>query len=170
MAPEGEKGASEPQPDPIERAVELFVFLPVGLALSARDLLPKLVDRGRQQITGQVGMARVIGQFAVQQGQAEVNRRLRPPRPGPAAPRPQPAPAVAEEDEVAPGVATPNAATPEAVVTSLAIPDYDSLSASQVLPRLSGLAREELAAVSAYEEANRGRKTILNRVRQLEDG
>jgi hypothetical protein len=50
----------------------------------------------------------------------------------------------------------------------LAIPDYDSLSASQVLPRLSNLDADELEAVRAHEAAHRGRKTILSKVAQLQ--
>jgi hypothetical protein len=50
----------------------------------------------------------------------------------------------------------------------LAIPDYDSLSASQVVPRLESLSDSELDAVRAYESANRGRKTILNKIDQLQ--
>lgn len=53
-------------------------------------------------------------------------------------------------------------------VDELAIPDYDSLSASQVVKRLSGLRSDELAAVGRYELAHRGRKTILNKVAQLQ--
>jgi hypothetical protein len=51
----------------------------------------------------------------------------------------------------------------------LAIPGYDSLAASQVAPRLAGLSAEELAAVSAYETAHRARRTILTRIRQLQE-
>jgi hypothetical protein len=50
----------------------------------------------------------------------------------------------------------------------LAIPDYDSLSASQVVNRLPSLSPDELAAVYTYESAQRGRKTILNKVAQLQ--
>lgn len=49
----------------------------------------------------------------------------------------------------------------------LVIPGYDSLAASQVVPRLTTLSAVELSAIGAYEHANRGRRTILNRVRQL---
>jgi hypothetical protein len=55
--------------------------------------------------------------------------------------------------------------TPEAA--TLGIPDYDSLAASQVVPRLAALTPDELAAVRAYEAAHRGRRTILGRVDQL---
>ncbi|MCP4436269.1 MAG: hypothetical protein GY812_12350 [Actinomycetia bacterium] len=52
-------------------------------------------------------------------------------------------------------------------VSTLAIPDYDSLAASQVVPRLTTLSPEELEAVGAYESAKRQRRTILNRVTAL---
>lgn len=58
--------------------------------------------------------------------------------------------------------------TPQPSVGDLAIPDYDSLSAPQVVNRLSGLGRDELEAVRRYELAHRGRKTILNKVAQLQ--
>jgi hypothetical protein len=67
------------------------------------------------------------------------------PEPEPAAPAPIPAPA--ESD--------------------LPIQDYDSLAASQVVPRLATLGPEELRAVQAYESATRHRQTILHRVAQL---
>jgi hypothetical protein len=98
-----------------------------------------------------------------------------------AAKRGQAATATATED-----VATATAVAPEADVEiepdepvpaaepsgptadELAIPDYDSLSASQVVNRLPGLAADELEAVRRYEAAHRGRKTILNKVAQLQ--
>jgi hypothetical protein len=53
-------------------------------------------------------------------------------------------------------------------VETLAITDYDSLSASQVVTRLDGLEPDELEAVRAYETTHRGRKTILNKVAQIQ--
>jgi hypothetical protein len=53
-------------------------------------------------------------------------------------------------------------------VDTLAIPDYDSLSALQVVDRLPGLTADELEAVRTYESAHRGRKTILNKAAQLQ--
>ena len=49
----------------------------------------------------------------------------------------------------------------------LPIPDYDELSASQVVQRLNGLTPAELAAVRAYEAGGRGRKTVLGAVDRL---
>ncbi len=160
--------------NPADRALDLLVFAPLGLALEARELLPHLTERGRSQLENQVGMARVVGQFAVQMGRAEIDKRLARLRGEPAAtvaPAP-PAAAVAplapHPPEEAPRRRTaPVNGSATVAVASLAIPDYDSLAASQVVPRLAGLSAAELEAVRRYEEANRGRKTILARVAQL---
>lgn len=64
--------------------------------------------------------------------------------------------------------ATPSEPAAEAPpVDDLAIPGYDSLAASQVVPRLATLGHADLTAIEAYESSNRHRRTILNRVRQL---
>ena len=52
-------------------------------------------------------------------------------------------------------------------VDELAIPDYDELSASQVVERLEGLDAGALEAVRRYEAAHRGRNTILGKIAQL---
>ena len=49
----------------------------------------------------------------------------------------------------------------------LAIPDYDLLSATQVIERLEGLAPAELVAVQTYELAHRARTTILGKIAEL---
>lgn len=51
--------------------------------------------------------------------------------------------------------------------SELPIQDYDSLAASQVVPRLATLTPDDLRAVQRYERATRNRQTILNRVDQL---
>ena len=51
---------------------------------------------------------------------------------------------------------------------TLAIPDYESLSASQVVPRLESLTGDELEAIRQYENGNRARRTILNKIAQLQ--
>jgi hypothetical protein len=99
----------------------------------------------------------------------------------PEAGSPAPTPATPPEDADAPAEAT--AASPGQgpgpaagsgnghipTVTTLSIPGFDALSASQVVQRLDGLNRSELVSVRAYEASTRGRRTILNRVDQLLD-
>jgi hypothetical protein len=66
------------------------------------------------------------------------------------------------------GVRHRNSRAPQKHLASeLAIHSYDSLSAPQVVQRLAGLSRDEVAAVRAYEAATRGRRTILARAEQL---
>jgi hypothetical protein len=61
----------------------------------------------------------------------------------------------------------PGNVDPAPAATSLAIPGYDTLAASQVVQRLSSLRSDELDAIRRYEIATRGRRTILHRIAQL---
>ncbi len=153
---------------PIEQAVDLFFFAPLGLLMNVEEIVPQLAERGRKQVV----LARMMGQYTVRKGHARAERVLtrlqnlaanqgRPdgaaatPAAGASRPAPQtPAPFVRPQHN-------------GQVAATLAIPDYDSLSASQVVPRLESLSAGELDAVRAYESANRGRKTILNKIDQL---
>jgi len=78
-----------------------------------------------------------------------------------------------------PTVTAPEAAVPSPSAGSapvdldpaqLAIPGYDTLSASQVVQRLPGLSPDELQAVHVYEMAGRARKTVLLKAAQLKNG
>ena len=176
----GEHRVVTDEKNPVEQALDVLLYAPVGLVFSARELLPTLVEKGRAQL----GMAKMIGQFAVQQGQTEANKAFgkareqalttleqlagfnAPSGNGKSRPSNGSAPvSAAIEVEV---VDTPAVPTSGPGAALLAIPDYDSLSASQVLPRLQGLEAAELEAVREYESEHRGRKTILNRITQLQ--
>jgi hypothetical protein len=52
--------------------------------------------------------------------------------------------------------------------SALAIPDYDQLAASQVIPRLDSMSADELEAIRLHETSHRQRRTILSRVAQLQ--
>lgn len=182
-----------PGHDPVDALLDLVVYAPLGFVTDARRVVPELAQKGRAQ----AAMARMIGEFAVSWGntrlQSAVNeaqdsavdllRRL-----GVASPEPTQAPGapVDDTDDARPAPAAPVAAEPsvpagdtpswlegrteadEAEARALAIPEYDNLSASQVVPRLDGLTADELEAVRRYERKHRHRKTILNRVAQLQ--
>jgi hypothetical protein len=172
---------------PVDQALDLLVYAPLGFALDARTLLPKLVERGRNQVS----LAKMMGQFAVTKGQAKAGQGLSRVQEqamtalaelgllgaadgaggaggaGDAVPAPTavraPAPAADRPRRAASAAPTGTAASED-----LAIPDFDSLAASQVIPRLEGLSADELEAVRAYEAGRRGRKTILNKIAQLQ--
>ena len=190
-----------------ERPLEAFVFAPLGFVLEARQMYPRFVDRGRNQIL----LARLVGRYATRQAMTTAGEVLErnagpatdllrvvglvpPSEPAPSAPDQAPAapgPADAPGDGpiagagdvagdvpggdggAAPEVVVPEVEVPEVEVPevgSLAIPDYDSLAASQVVPRLDSLTADELEAVRCYETGVRGRKTILSKIAQLQAG
>ena len=184
---------------PLDQALELLVYAPIGLAITAREELPRFIERGRSQVTGQLAMAKMIGQFAVAQGQREAEKVVKQAAErledlgvgGRSAPAPaaRPAPAAATATATTNGASAPAsgtvlssdkgprpgaASTPTTAASTnddhLAIPGYDALSASQVVTRLAGLSSDELEAVRAYEAGARGRKTILHRIGQLQSG
>lgn len=198
----GGGGNAQPGRGPVGQLVDLCVYAPLGLALDARALLPELVDRGRSQ----VGMARMVGEFAVKWGSTRAEAAvgeaqdkalglLRATGLAPVDDRDRTASATGSSADATPADATAPAADatasdatasdagptgdegsdqedptePAVDVDDLAIPDYDNLSASQVVPRLDGLTADELDAVGRYERAGRRRNTILGKVAQLQD-
>lgn len=188
--------AEEPETtggEPVEQLLDLFVYAPLGFVVDAKRVVPELAERGRAQ----AGVARMIGEFAVSWGNTKLQGAMADAqdqavgllqRLGVAAPEREPAPgATVEGDDVvdvqvssAPGVGPAPGDAPswlegrtsedEADAAALAILEYDNLSASQVVPRLDGLTPDELEAVRRYERKHRHRKTILNRVAQLQAG
>lgn len=167
------------QKRPVDRLLDVFLYAPLGFVMNIEEVVPQLVEKGHQQ----VNMARMFGKFAVDAGSKEASKRVGPlveqvveqagsivnRRPGTPAAAPA-APAEARPSPVSVADASGDAVTPELVPDpgSLGITDYDALSASQVVPRLEGLAEAELDAVRRYEAANRGRKTILSKIAQLQ--
>jgi hypothetical protein len=193
-----------------DRALDLLVYAPVGVALYLRDTVPTFVNlfvsRGRaelgqrrQQAQDQVAQAKAMGEFAVNFGGPKVREHVEKgialarkgaesvlggagdeggvpeaadevPSPAPA-PRPDSAAANSRAASRPAGestnTSTTTTAAPAPAATTLVIPDYDELSASQVVERLDGLPASELDAVRAYEEAHRARRTILYKIEQL---
>jgi hypothetical protein len=183
-------------PTPGERLLEVVVFAPAGLAVTVVEEFPKLVEKGRHRLEGQVHTARLVGQFAVQMGRRQLDQALSrfgdkstgtgtPAGPGAASPGSAPPRRAARPGESTPDGSPPDDGTapldPDAglfvrsvadgdAAAALAIPNYDSLSAPQVVQRLDGLSPAELRDVRAHESAHRRRRTILHRVEQILDG
>jgi len=222
------------QKNPVERALDVLVYAPIGLALFARDTVPTvwntLAARGRAEIEHQrgaaesrIGQAKTIGRFAVDYGapmvRQKVEQRLgeareraeqtfsglvvhrggldtsapgdeglvvaRPadvadvvdlaqaeaePSEPAAAPSPPPSTSSAangDREDLTVVNGAPEPAIDDAIHAALPIPDYDELSASQVVQRLPGLGHDELEAIRVYETRGRGRRTILGKIDQL---
>jgi hypothetical protein len=152
--------------DPLEVARELFVYAPIGAAVRLSKDLPDLIEEGKSKY----GMAKVMGTFAAQQGKRQFEERFRSATQGV---WPQPPAASEAEPTRTPSHETPSAEPTPPVETDAAVADdlpiarYDTLSASQVLSHLSSLDAGQRESIAAYERATRKRRTILNRIEQL---
>ena len=194
---------------PLDRVLDVAVYGPVGLAMAAKDSVPKWIESGRRQLGPQLTMAKTIGRFAANQGSRQaggVLRRLAEEAEGvlvalglvpaeddlddetdetatvdvPPSPEPSTNGSGATASSAttsgatssSPGTSAPGVAGHPSGLdpAELAIPGYDTLSASQIVQRLPGLSPDELEAVRLYELAGRSRKTVLLRVAQLKAG
>ena len=195
MTTDGEGVSGSRPKTPVDQWFEWFVYAPLGFALDARQLLPRFIDRGRSQVVlarvvgryavkrGSKRASNYFEQSGNQMSAVLHALGVLPDEPGPPA---DPADLDDFEGEVltfespartadpsTPPIASsspeelPEVAVLAPRVENLAIPDYDNLSASQVVPRLGGLSSAELDDVLRYESAKRGRKTILNKIAQL---
>lgn len=147
-----------------DQLLDLVVYAPIGLALEAKALLPKLADRGR----GQVALTRLAGKVAADRGQSEVRTAIEQVLGvvGSALGGLDPSRASTDTDTTITEDPRNDLVGDDSV---LAIDDYDSLSAPQLLPHLPPLSDDELAQILDYEEAHRSRATVINRIRQLQD-
>ncbi|MEL0000280.1 MAG: hypothetical protein VW623_09255 [Acidimicrobiaceae bacterium] len=130
--------------DVTEKLLDALVYAPLGLALEAKDLLPKLAERGR----GQVALTRLAGTVAARRGQSE---------------------AVKLVDDLRSGVVsllTPSSSDDADTESELPISAYATLTAVEVIPLLAELDDDQLDTIEAFEKANRNRSTVLNRIRQ----
>jgi hypothetical protein len=209
--------------NPLERAVDLFVYAPIGVAMFAKDTVPTFlkmfVSRGQTEMESRkkslhdhANQYRTVGKFAVKYGGPVVKQQAEEkldgarkfaeetfsglvvarsgggdePTPAPTpTPTPVPKKVVSTAKVETSSTSITNGATNGSAVTNgvvkpapapepegpaapeLAIPEYDQLSASQVVERLDGLTPDELDAVREYELAHRGRNTILGKITQL---
>src|SRR5438067_13380891 len=53
---------------PVDHVLDLFVFAPLGFLAESATLVPRLAESGRQHLDSRVRLARMVGQFAVQEG------------------------------------------------------------------------------------------------------
>jgi hypothetical protein len=139
-----------------DQILDLMVYAPIGLALEAKELLPKLADRGR----GQMALTRLAGKVAADRSQSEVRNVVHQVVDAVGA--------VLGEDPSDPDPAAETGDLDLTVDQVLPIDDYDTLSAPQLLPHLAPLSAVELDEVLTYEQAHRSRATVINRIRQLQ--
>lgn len=110
------------------------------------------VDR----IGRELKQAHAVGQLTVLAASSRLRHVLAPSTPSPSTPTP------AEPTQSAPKV-------DDVPRVPSGIPDYVNLSAAQIVPLLKGLTSEERLEVLEFEEATRGRRTILSALRAISE-
>lgn len=144
-APEGEERSSPPS------LLDVFVFAPIDAAFVVLGDPRGSAARGRARVEEALRQARTLGELSVRFGSRELRRRTEGGAPATAA---QPAASAPRPDAGPP---------PNDVIA-----DYDTLSASQIVPLLASLDATERGRVADYEAKARGRQTILRRLEQLD--
>lgn len=157
-----------------EDLLNFAVFAPAGAALKLVELLPELVAKGRERLAGPISSSNAIGHLALGAIIGKVRTSV-PTRDDAPTSQPNPGPSVDERDApVASRSSAPETTAHDSLgeiaTDDLAITSYDSLAASQVVDRLTGLEHDELELVRRYELAHRGRRTILARITHLQEG
>ena len=155
----------------VRAAAEVLVYAPLGLGVKLVEDAPSAVARVRQELSN----ARVIGRMTVNQGVAQVRSRMDPETP---APTTQPSAPTRPSDlsqesarcdgvsgAVAGGDADLVATGPSA--DDLALPDYDTLPAIDIVAKLDTLTPSERSEIERYESAHRQRRTVLGKLAQL---
>ncbi|MFT7600625.1 MAG: hypothetical protein ACI8TP_003569 [Acidimicrobiales bacterium] len=172
-----------------DQLVELLVYAPVGLLYEYENVFKQVVTRGRSQVQ----LAKVMGKMASQRGSGDIEENLSqavggvaatlargitefgvavglapPSEPDVAATEVQPTEAPAPAAGTTPTSPTPTKApTKPAAGKPLPIAGYDDLRAKEIVVLLGDLGAGQLARVASYENATRGRKTILARIDRL---
>ncbi|MGH9066090.1 MAG: hypothetical protein ACRD0J_00990, partial [Acidimicrobiales bacterium] len=90
-SPPREPSPASPGRSLFDQALDMVLYAPVGLLLTAAEDLPEWVDKGRRRVEAQLSVARTVGRLAVGEGQRRAEglvRRVVGPNPAPHAPAP----------------------------------------------------------------------------------
>ena len=136
---------------PVARALASAGDLANAVVKYGEAAVAKVSGKEREQIESELRQAKAVGQFTVLMAVSKLKAAMTPEE----APTPSPAePTVATEP-------VPQGEAPTC------IDEYDSLTASQIVPLLADLTADERSEVLAYESARRGRNSILKELQRL---
>ncbi len=164
-------------------AAELLFYAPLGIALKigakAVTALPELLESGRSEYAKRAPVARLMGKLIVDQQR----KKRRAAALGAVPKRPSKTAANGTSETQTPFAKAEAAETklsanehpetrPSQSGRSVAPPDlpidgYDTMPARSLLQLFDGLSADQLCAVLTYEQANRQRATVMNRLAEL---
>ena len=112
----------------------------------AEEAAVKLGGKERTDVEATLRQAKAIGELTILMSTAKVKEMLANLSPETSVSEPQSAPTILSNE---PAMESP-------------LPDYDSLTASQIVALMADLTADERAIVVAYEEQHRRRSSVLN--------
>jgi hypothetical protein len=151
----------------VRAAVEVLVFAPLGLGARLLEDTPAAVGEARRELSN----ARFIGRLTVDQGIKQLRTSLEPDAPStPRSTNRQDAPDDLEQPAAAGDVdRSDDPVATDLAAGDLALPDYDTLPAIDIVGKLETLDHTDREAIERYESANRQRRTVLGKLAQLAD-
>lgn len=166
----------------LTQLLETGLFGIAGVVAELQESFPKLVEKGRSSLEPKLGMAKVVGQFAVARFENEFQKRTdstvdqitdfvsllfgQSRDSGQTQSYEDTTEASAEEERLTPGKARSNGfgGVKGTDADNLPIAGYRTLSAQQIIARLDSLNASELDQVEQYELNHRNRASILKSV------
>lgn len=136
--------------------IEATVGIPIVVTQRLVQWLSDSQALNLRQVKQQMTTALVVGKLALQFGSREFNKAIRC--------------VAATEAEVAPRdqpTKLDHQAEPQGKLPDLAIANYESFNASEIVARLDSLDVGDLHEIAAFEKANRMRQTILFKIAKL---
>lgn len=166
----------------LKEVIETGIFAVAGMVSEVQESFPKIVEKGRASLEPKFSVARFIGEFAVKGAENEFRKKSNlfaeqmtdlvssffdnfvvPPD----VDAYENEPMLSSERAVpntAPRSRTSSKATKGPGASSLPISGYTTLSAQQVIARLSSLNSSELETIYNFEVAHRNRSSILRAI------
>jgi hypothetical protein len=148
----------------LRQVVDTVTAVPCELARRSRDAAGRAVERVSDTVTTSVGLARSLGELAFGSLLGIGRSAAAPPRGRPPSALPTLSPAT---EPVVASAPVESVDREDTASDHLPLEDYESLAASHVVARLARLSVDELVQIRGFEEANRGRRTILGKIEQL---
>jgi hypothetical protein len=148
----------------LRQVVDAVTAVPCDLVRRSCDAAGRAADRVSGTVTTSIALARSMSELAFGSllgiGRSAV---------APSSARPHSAlPSSPSVPTTAVGTAPHGfAERDDSAADHLPLDDYESLAASHVVARLARLSAHELVQIREFEEANRGRRTILGKIEQL---
>ncbi len=152
-----------------EQALDVLLYAPVGLLLELCDRMPELAEKGRERLGDQAPAARLIGEMAVKAGKRKLDEVVAGLREADSDSSGEALAGSTEPTQSATDEATKSAGQAQgATIGGEPFSGYDTMTAAEIIRALADLPSAERAVIKAYGLAEKGRRTIVGKLDQMD--